>query len=260
VTPRVDYDQIAHLYDEPIRDHSVDQRLLAYLAERPDLDPATARVLDVGCGTGKQLAADRSELPRALLVGMDRFVGMLRIAGRRGPGISWVQGDGGRLPLRSESFDFATNQFSYQHISERQAFVREVYRVLRPGGRFVMLNIDPWSMAGWVIYQYFPAAFDRDQVDFLPGEAFAESMREAGFVHVRIDRQARRRREDLVAFAEYVSGRHRTSQLMVISDAEYQAGLARLRQDLAAAGGTFAVDSETCLLTISGDRPSPDAG
>lgn len=38
---RVNYDQIAHLYDEPVRDHDVDPTLLAFLAERPDLSPAT---------------------------------------------------------------------------------------------------------------------------------------------------------------------------------------------------------------------------
>ncbi len=40
---RVDYDQIAHLYDEPIRDHVVDERLLSFLAERPEASIACAR-------------------------------------------------------------------------------------------------------------------------------------------------------------------------------------------------------------------------
>ncbi|HZO32536.1 MAG TPA: methyltransferase domain-containing protein [Chloroflexota bacterium] len=255
--PRVDYDQIAHLYDEPIRDHAVDTNLLAFLDERPDLDRSTVRVLDVGCGTGKQLTADRARLPGALLVGVDRFRGMLRIAGRRGPGIGWVQGDGAHLPLASTAFDYATSQFSYQHIAGRESFVREIYRVLSPGGRFVMLNIDPWSMTNWAIYQYFPEAFERDLIDFVPGEALAELMQETGFVDVRIERQARIQRQDLAEFLAYVADRHRTSQLMVISVEAYRAGLVRLRRDVDAAGdGEASIDSEACLLTISGDRPA----
>ena len=58
--PRVDYDLIAPLYDEPIREHPVDARLLEFLGERKDLDGTAVRVLDVGCGTGQQLSANRS--------------------------------------------------------------------------------------------------------------------------------------------------------------------------------------------------------
>ena len=171
--PRVDYDLIAHLYDEPMREHRVDERLLAFLDERPDLDLATVRVLDVGCGTGRQLAANQTRLPEAYMVGVDRFAGMLRIAARRSPGISWVQGDGGHLPLASSNFDYATNQFSYQHIDEQESFFHEMHRVLRPGGRFVLTNIDPWSMVDWAIYQFFPETLDLDGDDFLPADVVA---------------------------------------------------------------------------------------
>ena len=254
--PRVDYDQIAHLYDEPIREHAVDERLLAFLEERPDLDEASVRILDVGCGTGRQLGANWTRLPGAVMVGVDRFRGMLRIAARRGPGIGWVQGDGAQLPLASASFDYATNQFSYQHIAEQERFVHEMHRVLRPGGRFVMTNIDPWSMTRWAIYRYFPAAFDRDVLDFLPADAFADLMREAGFVDVRIERRARAETRDLAELLAYVSERHRTSQLMVIADDAYRDGLGRLRLELEAAGGaSVTVESEACLLMIRGDRP-----
>jgi ubiquinone/menaquinone biosynthesis C-methylase UbiE len=254
--PRVDYDRIAHLYDEPIRDHAPDEHFRRCLAARPDLDPASAHILDVGCGTGKQLVADRSEWPGAVLVGVDRFRGMLRVARRRGHEIGWIQGDGARLPLASDQFDYATNQFSYQHIAGRESFVHEMFRVLRPGGRFVMTNIDPWSMTGWSIYRYFPEALERDRLDFLPAESFAALMREAGFTDVQIERWERTQFEVLRDFRAYVSQRHRASQLMVISDTSYQNGLARLDRELQAAGDASPTgDSETCVVTIRGDRP-----
>jgi SAM-dependent methyltransferase len=254
--PRVDYDSIAHLYDEPGRDHAVDARLLAFLDERPDLGRDTVRVLDVGCGTGKLLVANRAALPAAVLLGLDRYRRMLRIAARRGSGVAWVQGDGARLPLLAGWADYATSQFSYQHIADREGFLREVYRVLRPNGRFVMMNIDPWSMPGWAIYQYFPEAFERDEYDFLPAEAFAERLAGVGFTGIRVERRHRTTREDLSGFLAYATDRYRASQLMAIADSAYQAGLDRIRQQLLAAGGDpVEIDSESCLVTVVGDRP-----
>ena len=255
--PRVDYDLIAHLYDEPIREHTVDVRLLAFLDERPDLDARSVRVLDVGCGTGRQLAANRARLPETVMVGVDSFRGMLRIAARRSPSVEWVQGDGGHLPLAASSFDYATNQFSYQHIGEQDAFFHEMHRVLRPGGRFVITNIDPWSMADWSIYRYFPEALDLDGDDFLPADVIVGHLRDAGFVDVSIERRTVRREEPLADFLAYASERHRASQLMAIPDEAYQAGLARIRAALDAAGSTpVTVDSGVSVVVVVGDRPA----
>src|SRR5688572_7611978 len=257
--PRVDYDLIAHLYDEPMREHAVDERLLAFLDQRPDLDPSTVRVLDVGCGTGSQLAANRARLPHALLVGVDPFRGMLGIAHRRGPGIGWVQGDGAHLPLASARFDYATNQFSYQHIAGREAFIREMYRVLRPGGRFVIVNIDPWSMPDWSIYRFFPEALTRDLIDFLPVDEFAALMDAAGFVDVSIEHRTVRRERTIAEFLAYASERHRASQFIALSDVAYEGGLARIRAAVAAAESRpLTVDTGVSLVIITGDRP-PDA-
>lgn len=69
---RVNYDAIADLYDGPIRDHTVDENLARFLAARPSLSPV--RILDMGCGTGKQLAANRPHFPGAHFA--DRFPGV----------------------------------------------------------------------------------------------------------------------------------------------------------------------------------------
>src|SRR5688572_19184254 len=185
---RLNYNQIAHLYDEPIRDHAVDPNLLAYLEERPALSPSEARVLDVGCGTGKQLTSNSSHFPEMRLAGLDLFAGMLNIAQKRGPGVTWVQGDSAHLPFAAQTFDYACSQFAYAHFLEKARMIQELYRVLKPGGRFVMMNIDPWTMENWVIYQYFPAARVLDEQDFLPVERFTTLMEEAGFTHLQVHR------------------------------------------------------------------------
>lgn len=258
--PRVNYNAIAPLYDEPLRDHVVDPHLLAFFDSHPELAPSEARILDIGCGTGKQLTANRGRFPDISLVGVDMSAGMLRIAKQRGLRVAWVNGDGAALPLHSASVHYVCNQFSYHHMPVQEAMVHGVWRVLKPGGQFVMTNIDPWSMPNWLIYQYFPAARALDHQDFLPVERFVAVMRAAGFVNVRADREHHCTREALQDFLAYASQRHRASQYMAISDADYHAGLQRLKQDIANADGQqLVVDSEFCLITIIGEKPAGQA-
>ena len=130
----------------------MDANLIAFV-NPPSIAASELRILDVGCGTGKQLFANRVAIPEATVVGADLSIGMLQVARQRCPEAAWVQGDGTRLPFRKDAFHYVSNQFSYPHVRHKERLVSEVLRVLRPGGRFVMTNIDPWSMDGWVLYR-----------------------------------------------------------------------------------------------------------
>ena len=250
---RVDYDTIAHLYDERRRDYAADERLAAFLAERR-LAADGVRVLDVGCGTGKQLAADRAAYRSMRLVGVDYSAGMLRVARSRDASVDWIQGDAERLPLASASFDYATNQFSYPHIGDKGRFAAEMARVLRPGGRFVLINIDPWSMTAWPMYRYFPDALALDQRDFLPVARLTALLAAAGFDSVRATLFNRPQPGGLAALLSSVSRRHSASQLMAISDEAYATGVQRIRDDLARGGA--ALDSALAVLVIEADGPA----
>ena len=252
---RVDYDAIAHLYDDRRRDYQADTRLEAFIAERHVGRSDPVRILDVGCGTGKQLAADRTRFGRATLVGVDRSAGMLAVARARDASVIWIRGDAGALPLQSASFDYATNQFSYPHIADKNAFAAEIFRVLRPGGRFVITNIDPWAMDHWILYRYFPDARALDERDFLPQIELERLLAGAGFTRVAATSADLSKDEALESFFASVSRRHTASQLMAISDTAYEAGLRRVRDAVAAAGGGTVVRSAFVLLTIVADKP-----
>lgn len=249
---RVNYDRIAHLYDEPGRDHSLDPRLVSFLKEKQS---RSVRILDLGCGTGKQLAADRHVYPDLFMAGLDLFHGMLAQAKQRSNRVQWIQGDSAHPPFSSKSFDYITNQYSYHHMQDKDSFFASVYRILKPGGQFVMTNIDPWSMTGWAIYRYFPPAKDRDFVDALPVSEFVRKLESVGFDTIQVERQVQKSKETLGELLAYASRRYRTSQLIALTDTDYQFYLQALQEAVQQQGSETTIDSEICRIWVSARKP-----
>jgi ubiquinone/menaquinone biosynthesis C-methylase UbiE len=96
---RVNYDLIADLYDEPGRDYGADTNLVEFLDQKVEQQPSQRHVLDMGCGTGKQLAANHDKLPGLQAFGLDLFHGMLLQAQKRCANINWVHGDSAKPPF-----------------------------------------------------------------------------------------------------------------------------------------------------------------
>lgn len=94
------------------------------------------RILDLAAGTGT------SSVPfaraGAIVIPADFSLGMLRVGKARQPYLPFVAGDGMRLPFRDDSFDAATISFGLRNINDRLAGLRELLRVVRPGGRLVV--------------------------------------------------------------------------------------------------------------------------
>jgi ubiquinone/menaquinone biosynthesis C-methylase UbiE len=162
---RVDYDAIAHLYDgQPYRGKTVDPELVTFLAQH---DPSGLSLLDIACGTGSQLVANRSIVPDARLVGLDRSLGMLGQAQRKGSQIAWVQAEGAMLPFRPESFDFISCQFGFHHLPDKAGMLRDVFAVLRHGGRLAMRNLCPQEHPRLGLLRVFPGGSNHRPRRFL---------------------------------------------------------------------------------------------
>jgi ubiquinone/menaquinone biosynthesis C-methylase UbiE len=250
---RVQYDRIAAQYDtQPYRQKEVDAHLVAFLRGRPS-DASAAAILDLGCGTGSQLVANRPHLPEAPMVGLDLSHGMLAQARQKAPDILWVQADSSQPPFPDGSFDYITNQFAFHHVRDQEAMATAVFRLLRSGGRFVLTNIAPQEMRGWVYYRYFPAALDLDLRDFPARDSLLALLHQAGLTRITCDLHRMSAAQDLRQFLETVQRRDTCSQLLVIADPDYEAGVRQITHDLQQ--GCREVPTEFCLLTLCATKP-----
>lgn len=96
-------------------------------------------VLDIACGTGilARTIAERVG-PTGTVIGLDLNDGMLAVAADKAPQIDWRQGQAESLPFDEGQFDAVVCQFGLMFFEDRQAAIREMARVLRPGGRLAV--------------------------------------------------------------------------------------------------------------------------
>lgn len=173
-------------------------RRFATVLSRPD-----AKVLDLCCGTGDMtfaLLRQAGETPGRIL-GADFSHAMLQRAGTKSAGtaLRWVEADALHLPFPGAHFDLVTTAFGFRNLADYDAGLREMVRVLRPGGECGILDFaDPPGVVGKLYRVYFkrvlpvvgtmisgvsgPYAYLPSSVERFPEPAeMLERMRAAGF-------------------------------------------------------------------------------
>ena len=176
--------EYAALLRDPIRDrfaagaqffHERKWILLRDWLRTLGFETASETWLDVGCGRGELLRIGRPQFARAF--GCDPSAGMLREADE----LEVIRQDApDRLPVDDEAVGLATAVCVYHHVppADRPALCAEVYRVLRPGGWFCIIEHNPFNPATQLIVHRTPVDAD---ARLLTARASRKLLEGAGF-------------------------------------------------------------------------------
>jgi demethylmenaquinone methyltransferase / 2-methoxy-6-polyprenyl-1,4-benzoquinol methylase len=150
------FDRIAPVYDamNRVMTAGLDRRWRRVTVEQVVRDGD--RVLDACCGTGDLALAARAR--GADVVGLDFSEAMLERARAKSSDVDWVRGDVLALPFDDASFDAVTVGFGVRNVDDLEAGLRELRRVLRPGGRLGILEI---TRPRGVVAPFYRLWFDR---------------------------------------------------------------------------------------------------
>jgi SAM-dependent methyltransferase len=247
-----DYSRQAERYDETrSASPSVLRPLRVALTGAPG-----RRLADIGGGTGNYALALEQEGWDVVVV--DRSAEMLAHAAKKG--LRTVKADAQRLPFEGESFDAATMIAMLHHVEDRDAALAEARRILRPGGRLVLMGFTGEDAASLWIVDYFPSSRSWVEATHPPRAAFTASLPGARLIPFEFTDMQDASLAALSADPERVleaANRGDTSyfeRMQRDHPAELAAGLERLREDIAAGRAPSFAGTATVL---SWTKPSP---
>jgi ubiquinone/menaquinone biosynthesis C-methylase UbiE len=156
------------------------------------------RVLDVGCGPGFYVAELLEKVgAEGSVVAVDRSRDMLAAASKRAdgkPNVEFYEAAAVALPLADTSVDRALSVQVFEYVDDVSAALAELRRVLRPGGRLVLWDVD-WSTVSWHaidqdLMQRVLAAWDKHLVHPALPRTLSAHLGSAGFTEVRMEAHA----------------------------------------------------------------------
>jgi len=182
-------------------------------------------VLDIGCGTGRFLA-QLADVAKAW--GVDRSPEMLEVARARVGGAGLKLGSAEELPFKDGWFERAT-MWLVAHLVDRPRAFAEASRVLEQSGRFAVATFDPSYFDEFWLNALFPSMEAADRARFPTADELTAELAE--FAEVRLTRLSQTGSLTRETALERIRGKH-ISTFDLISDEEYEAGLARAEREL----------------------------
>lgn len=147
-------------------------------------------LLDIGCGTGTFDAMLVGSPLSARVVGLDYAEAMCRVGSEKAhhAGVAdrlrYVNADSQHLPFADASFDVVTCSNSFHHYPDQQQVVHEMRRVLRPGGRLMLIDGFRDNVVGWVAFDVIIGHVEKE-VFHAPWSKIHEYFVSAGFREIR---------------------------------------------------------------------------
>jgi ubiquinone/menaquinone biosynthesis C-methylase UbiE len=252
VVGRVDYDQRLHRAYRAGRTLSAETGRLwmQALGRRLGGTPSPLTILDLGAGTGRfsAMLADRFD---ARVVAVEPSAKMRAEAARGAahPRVTYRDGCAEAIPAAAAELDFAFLSMVVHHVSDLAACARELHRVLRPSGLVFVRNAFSGRLDSIRHYEFFPSARAIDEVRLPTVERVSAVFTAAGFELVALDTIEQEIDASLSAHYERLT--HRAlSTLELISDAEFEAGLARMRRAVDLEAAPAPIVERLDLLTL----------
>lgn len=260
VTRHIDYDQISPVYDR--RYQAGGPAGVAEWLRGLARQTRGQQALEVGCGTGHWLAL----LPAQVRCGLDPSARMLGRAREKDSSLELVRGAAERLPFGRCAFDLVFCVHALHHFDDPAAFIRQARRVIRPGGALAIIGMDPqMKQDEWYLYHYFPGTCETDQARYPSGDAILDWMEAAGFVQGQRHLAAVIEHDHIGSqvLTDPILLKNGTSQLSLLTDEAFEAGMARIREALRSAEGNgreIVFRTRIALPIVIGFVPEPGGG
>lgn len=224
----VDYNAISQIYDD-VRRADVD--LINRFAEEIPLD-SSARVLDIGCGTGNYTDLVQ-RVTGAAVCGVEPSAGMIVRAVQKNPALVLRQGDAAHIPFEAAAFSFVYMTDVIHHVPDLEAMFAEIGRVLRPDGKVCIVTQSHAQIAARPIARFFPGTVRVDQARYPDIPRIVAAAAARGFAALKTQTAGVGEPVDLgAAYLELVRKKG-YSMLHLIAEDEYAAGVRLLEVRLA---------------------------
>jgi arsenite methyltransferase len=156
------------------------------------------RLLDVGCGPGFYVTELLDRVgPEGRVTGIDTASAMLAVAAKRSeghPNVTFHQAGAAEIPAEDGEFDAVLSVQVLEYVPDVTSALAEIYRVLRPGGRVVIWDVD-WSSVSWRSsdadrMRRMLAAWDKHLTHPALPQVLSSLLRENGFENITMDAHA----------------------------------------------------------------------